>query len=72
MTKRLKIIPNPDKAKYDEMTQAVKNCDGFCPCELERTPDTRCMCKAFREQMEPGLCHCQRFIKVEIEEENKS
>lgn len=69
MTKRLKIIQNPDKAKYDEMTQAVKDCDGYCPCELERTPETKCMCAAFRHQVTPGFCHCQRFQKIEVDDD---
>lgn len=38
--------------------------DGYCPCAVFRTPDTKCMCKEFREQTEPGLCHCGRFEKV--------
>ena len=37
----------------------------YCPCAIERTPDTICPCKAFREQKEPGPCHCGRFEKVE-------
>ena len=69
MTKRLKIIQNPDKAKYDEMTQAVKDNDGYCPCELEKTPDTKCCCSAFRHQTIPGPCHCQRFIKIEVDDD---
>lgn len=40
--------------------------DGYCPCLLWRDPDTKCMCKAFREQTEPGPCHCGRFEKVEV------
>ena len=67
MTK-LKIVQNPDKQKYDEETEAVKNNDGYCPCLLEKTPDTKCMCKAFREQDKPGLCLCQRFMKIEVDE----
>ncbi len=63
---KTKIIPNPDKAKYDEMTQACKDNDNYCPCLLEKTPDTKCMCKAFREQ-EEGLCHCQRFLKIKVD-----
>ena len=69
MTKRLKIVQNPDKAKYDEMTQAVKDCDGYCPCELERTPETKCMCAAFRHQDTPGFCPCQRFQKIEVDDD---
>lgn len=39
--------------------------NGYCPCAIEHTPDTKCMCKAFREQPKPGLCHCRRYEKVE-------
>ena len=37
--------------------------DGYCPCLIGKTPDTKCMCKDFREQKE-GQCHCGRFEKV--------
>lgn len=38
--------------------------DGYCPCAIERTEDTLCMCKEFREQTE-GECHCGRYKKVQ-------
>jgi hypothetical protein len=38
--------------------------NGYCPCAIWQNPDTKCMCKEFREQNEPGLCHCGRFEKV--------
>lgn len=57
----MKIIEvNPDFRK------AVEDNDGYCPCMVERIPDTKCMCKDFREQ-ESGLCHCGRFEKVKGE-----
>lgn len=59
----MKIIPNPDKDIYNQVTEAVKKNDGYCPCELIKNDDTKCMCKAFKEQTEPGECHCGRFIK---------
>ncbi len=37
---------------------------GYCPCAIWQTPDTKCMCKEFREQ-DSGECHCGRFKKVE-------
>ena len=61
----LKIIPNPNKEKYDEITQAVKDNNNYCPCELQRTPATKCPCKTFREQNTEGECHCGRYIKVD-------
>lgn len=41
--------------------------NGYCPCAIWQTPDTKCMCKDFREQ-ESGLCHCGRFEKVRAED----
>lgn len=38
--------------------------DGYCPCAIERTPDTKCICKEFREQESEGPCHCGRYMKV--------
>ena len=58
----MKIYPNKDKTKYDEVTQAVKDNDGYCPCKLIKNEDTRCVCKDFKKQ-EQGLCHCGRFYK---------
>lgn len=40
---------------------------GYCPCAIQNTPDTKCMCKEFREQDKPGLCHCGRFEKKDGE-----
>ena len=39
--------------------------NGYCPCLVQKTEDTKCMCKDFREQTTPGKCHCGRFEKVE-------
>lgn len=43
----------------------VRMNNGYCPCAVERNEDTKCPCKAFREQKEPGLCMCGRFEKME-------
>lgn len=47
-----------------EFKKLVDENDGYCPCAIFKTPDTKCMCKQFREQREPGPCHCGRFTKV--------
>lgn len=65
----LKIIPNPDKEKRMEVAQAVKANDGYCPCELQRTPETKCKCKNFREQDYEGECCCGLWVKVIDNEE---
>lgn len=38
--------------------------EGYCPCAVIKNQDTKCVCKQFREQNEPGLCHCGRYEKV--------
>ena len=61
----LKIIKNPDVELYNEVTQAVKDNDGYCPCMLEKSIDTKCPCKMFREQDIAGDCHCGKYSKIE-------
>lgn len=64
----LKVFRNPDVQFYEKITKAVKDNDNHCPCMLQKTDDTLCMCKAFREQNTKGFCHCKRFMKVEVSE----
>ena len=45
---------------------ALKANEGYCPCRVLKTKDTKCMCKEFREQ-EIGICHCSLYEKVKIE-----
>ena len=47
-----------------EIKDFVRANDGYCPCAIWKNEDTSCMCKEFREQDEPGKCHCGRFEKV--------
>ena len=60
----MKIKINPDKDFVKEMKDQLKKNNGYCPCQ-SKTPDTKCQCKSFREQTEPGYCHCGLYIKVE-------
>ena len=56
---KLKIIEVNPHVKID-----VDANDGYCPCAIWQTPDTKCMCKEFRNQTKPGECYCGRFAKV--------
>ena len=60
----LKIVKNPDDNVYQEITQAVKDNDGYCPCMINKTADTKCPCKEFRKQDFEGECHCGRYLKI--------
>ena len=61
----MKVITNPDKEFAQEIKKQLKANNGYCPCALERSPDTKCMCKEFREMLErgeSGSCHCGLYI----------
>ncbi|WP_410070132.1 hypothetical protein [Anaerostipes sp.] len=60
--KIMRIFKNPNKELVKEIEQKKKENGGYCPCVLEKTPDTICICKEFRE-MDEGMCHCGLYIK---------
>jgi ferredoxin-thioredoxin reductase catalytic subunit len=64
----MKVIVNSDKALVKEVRSALKENGGYCPCALTKTDDTKCMCKAFREQIKDpdfeGFCHCMLYYKT--------
>ena len=62
--KEFDIFKNPNEEEYNEITDAVKANDDYCPCMSNKSDDTKCMCKAFRESKETDYCHCGRFYKV--------
>lgn len=59
----LKIKVNPNKDKVREIREGLKLNNNHCPCMIEQTDDTLCMCKDFREQEEAGYCHCGLYYK---------
>ncbi len=64
----MKVITNPDKGLVKEIEESLKNNSGFCPCRIDKMPDTKCMCKEFRDQIRQGIageCHCGMYIAKE-------
>lgn len=61
----MRIVKNPDNTKYRDITKAVNDNEGYCPCMIDKNIDTKCPCKSFREQTTIGECHCGRYVKVE-------
>lgn len=65
----MRILTNPDKSVVKLVRQGLKANDGHCPCQLEHTPETKCMCSEFRSQLaDPaftGFCRCMLYRKVE-------
>lgn len=60
-----KVRYNDDKKIVEMIKEGLKKTGGYCPCKVERTEDTKCMCKEFRDQIaDPnyeGLCHCMLY-----------
>ncbi|MCD8196237.1 MAG: ferredoxin thioredoxin reductase catalytic beta chain [Lachnospiraceae bacterium] len=63
----MKIKLNPDEEIVKVVKAGLKEKGGYCPCRLDRTEDTKCMCREFREQIaDPdfeGFCHCMLYYK---------
>ena len=60
----MKIRFNEDKEIVKQIQEGLKARGGYCPCRVFKNEDTKCMCKEFRDQQEPGECHCGLYIKV--------
>lgn len=58
---------NENKELVEKIKEGLKRKGGYCPCRLEKTEDTKCICKEFREQLEDpsfeGYCHCLLYYK---------
>lgn len=61
----MKIKLSSDKELVATIREGLKNKNGHCPCMIEISADTKCMCKMFREQTTMGPCHCGLYIKEE-------
>ena len=63
----MEVKLNPNKEIVDMIKEGLKKKNGHCPCKLEKSKDTKCMCKEFREQIEDpefeGYCHCMLYYK---------
>lgn len=63
----MKITVNQDEAVVKTVREGLKRTGGYCPCRLEQTEDTKCMCKEFKEQIaDPnfeGFCHYMLYYK---------
>ena len=64
MKEKFEIKKNPYAEEYEEISEAVKANDNYCPCLSYKNDDTKCMCKDFRDSQETDFCHCGRFYKI--------
>ena len=59
---------NENKEIVETIKEGLKQSGGYCPCRLEKTEETKCICKEFKEQIaDPkfeGYCHCMLYYKT--------
>lgn len=61
----MKIVVSQNLEVVKLIREGLKRTGGYCPCLIEKNEDTKCLCKAFREQTTLGPCHCGLYEKVE-------
>ena len=58
---------NDNKEIVNEIREGLKPTGGYCPCRVERSDETKCICREFKEQIaDPdfeGYCHCMLYYK---------
>lgn len=63
----MKVTLNENKEIVERIKAGLEKKGGYCPCRLEKTPENKCMCKEFRDQIaDPdfeGYCHCYLYYK---------
>lgn len=55
----MKCKLNPDTEIVATVREGLKHNDGYCPCLVNKSEDTKCPCLKFREDKE---CHCGLFV----------
>ncbi len=63
----MKITLNQNEEIVKTVKEGLIRTGGYCPCRKEKTEDTKCMCKEFKEQIKDpnfeGFCHCMLYYK---------
>ncbi|MEE0927715.1 MAG: ferredoxin thioredoxin reductase catalytic beta chain [Acutalibacteraceae bacterium] len=63
----MKVTLNENKEIVERIKAGLEKKGGYCPCRLEKSPENKCMCKEFRDQIaDPdfeGYCHCLLYYK---------
>ena len=59
---------NEDQELVAQIREGLRQKNGHCPCKLEVTPATKCICQEFKDQIaDPdyeGYCHCMLYYKT--------
>jgi ferredoxin-thioredoxin reductase catalytic subunit len=71
------LMLNPNEQYIEKMLESLSNNDGYCPCQIEKTENSKCpysknflpkistnkvLCK---NSVATGRCHCLLYIEKE-------
>ena len=68
---KYKIVLNDDLALVAECNRQLQETRGYCPCALEWTDNTKCVCQAFKESLAKGEeceCNCGKYKIIKIKD----
>ena len=66
---KYKIVLGDDKALIAEVNRQLQETRGYCPCALEWTDDTKCVCSAFKKSLDKGEeveCNCGKYKIIKV------
>lgn len=64
--KQMKIELNEDKELVATIRAALKEKNGYCPCVVGCSEETKCICHDFKHNVAVGdYCHCGLYKKIE-------
>lgn len=62
---KIRFNPATTVAKINAILDAIDKNGGYCPCQGEKKPSTKCRCAAFRLHTDIGVpCYCGIYVKV--------
>ena len=59
----MRWIKNPDKEYVKDLKKRIKDNNGYCPTQKEKTPENKCPCQYHEET---GECYCGLWIRVPV------
>ncbi len=63
MNIKIKTNPNLNKQEQDKIRESIKENGGYCPCQIDKNENTKCICNNFLNGKEKE-CHCGLYIKI--------
>lgn len=64
-----RAVLSDNEETVSSVIEGLTKTGGYCPCRVQHTPDTKCLCREFREETPVGeTCPCGLYVKKEIVE----